>query len=89
MLMGMKKRMQVLFDEAEYAKILRLTRRKGVPLAEWVRESLRAALREEPGKDTERKLAAIRAAARLKFPVGDIDGMLAEIEAGYAEEAKP
>ena len=31
----------------------------------------------------EKKLAVIRAAAKYKFPAGDIEQMLAEIEQGY------
>ena len=37
-----------------------------------------------PGpRSVEEKLRAVRAAARLDFPTGDIDKMLREIEQGY------
>ena len=79
----MSKRMQVLFDEAEYERMQALARRRGLTLAEWVRQALRGASRQEPEGDLDRKLAAVRASARHEFPTADIDEMLGEIEAGY------
>ena len=52
-------------------------------VAEWVRQTLRAARRREPVGDTARKLSAIRAAARHAFPTADIGDMLRDIERGY------
>jgi len=75
--------MQVLFDEAEYERMQALARRRGVTLAEWVRQALRAACRQEPEGDLDRKLAAVRAASRHEFPTAEIDRMLQEIESGY------
>ena len=83
----MSKRMQVLIDEAEYRRLQRAARRQGMTLAEWVRQVLRAACREVSATGPERKLAAIRAAARHSFPIGDIDQVNAEIERGYLGEA--
>jgi hypothetical protein len=37
----------------------------------------------------EKKLAAIRAAARHESPTSDIDTMLAEIERGYSAGQQP
>lgn len=85
----MSKRLQVLIDETEYAVFHETARRNGMTLAEWVRQALRAANRQEPGASAERKLAAIRHAAGLRFPVSDIDEMLADIEAGYGEGVAP
>ncbi|MHC4470630.1 MAG: antitoxin [Planctomycetota bacterium] len=79
----MSKRMQVLFEEEEYCRIQEAARRRGLTLAEWVRQSLRAACRQEPEGDVDRKLEAIRAAARHDSPTADIERMLAEIESGY------
>ena len=79
----MSKRLQVLLDEKEWADIQRAARLKRITVAEWVRQSLRAARRREPQRDSERKLKAIRAAAVHSFPTGDIDQMLGEIERGY------
>jgi hypothetical protein len=77
--------MQVLVDDAEYRRIQRAARRQGLTLAEWVRKALRAAYREEPLGDREKKLAAVRSAAAHEFPTADIDRMLGEIAAGYGE----
>jgi hypothetical protein len=79
----MSKRLQVLFDEAEYRQLQRLAQRKGVSVAEWVRHAIRAAAREQPAKNPDTKLEAVRSAARHRFPTADIDRMLAEIEQGY------
>ncbi len=77
--------MQVIIDDGEYRRIQRIARRQGLTLAEWVRKALRAAYREEPLGDRSKKLAALRAAVRHEFPTADIDQMLGEIAAGYAE----
>lgn len=76
--------MQVLFDEPEYRRVVRVARARGMTVSEWVRHALREAAREEPTIDRGRKLAAIRAAAACSFPSGDIDEMLADIERGRA-----
>ncbi|MFI5180717.1 MAG: antitoxin [Thermoanaerobaculia bacterium] len=80
----MSKRLQVLFDETELREIQRAARVRRVTMAEWVRQTLRAARRREPLGDIEKKRASIRSAARHSFPTADIDRMLAEIERGYA-----
>lgn len=79
----MSKRLQVLIDDPEYQRIRRAARGSGKTVAEWVREALRGALRVLPSGDTDKKLAAIRAAARHEFPTGDIEQMIAEIQRGY------
>ena len=83
----MTKRMQVLIEDGEYQRIRRVARRRGMTLAEWVRQALRAAYREEPLGDRDKKLAAIRAAAKHEFPTADIDQMLAEIASGYDDSS--
>jgi hypothetical protein len=82
----MSKRLQVVMSEAEFRGYQKLARRKGVPLSEWVRRVLRRARRTELAAPADRKLAAIRAAARHAFPAPDIDRMLAEIERGYHQD---
>jgi hypothetical protein len=77
------KRMQVLFEETEYRRIVRLAKRQGMTLAEWVRQTLRYAYQQEPLGDRDKKLAAVRTAATHEFPTADIDQMLAEIASGY------
>ncbi len=76
-------RLQVVMDEAELADYRRLAGREGITLAEWVRQKLRRASREEPTADVDGKLAAVRAAAVNAFPAPGIDQMLVEIELGY------
>ena len=61
----------------------RVARRHGMTLAEWVRQALRTAFREEPLGGQDKKLASVRAAAVHEFPTADIDQMLDEIARGY------
>ena len=79
----MSKRLQVLVDEKEYREIQQVARRSRMTVAEWVRQALRLARRREPLRDAERKLEAVRAAAKHEFPTGEIDQILSEIERGY------
>lgn len=85
----MSRRLQVLLDDAELAEVRRAARRQRLSTAAWVRLALRAARRTEPGGDSRKKLAAVRAAARNAFPTADIGNMLAEIERGYAGGSLP
>jgi len=70
-------------DELE--SIRAAARERGMTVSEFVRETLREARRKVATGDTERKLAAIRAADRHAYPTADIDQMLGEIERGYGE----
>jgi len=79
----MSRRLQVLLNEADMEEFQRIAERHQLTLAEWVRQTLRAARRQEPRIDTERKLKAIRAASKHSFPSAEVEGMLAEIERGY------
>lgn len=81
----MSKRLQVLFEESELDEVRRVAERHHMTVAEWVRQALRAARRQEPKRAAQEKLDAIRRAAEHDFPSGDIDQMLAEIERGYLE----
>ena len=83
----MSKRLQVLIDDVEYKQFQRLAKRRGMTVAEWVRQALRAAFREEPLGSTEKKLAVVRAAVKQEVPTADIDRMLDEISAGYGPSA--
>jgi hypothetical protein len=80
----MSKRLQVVFDDAEYRELQKLARKRGMTVSDWVRRALDLARRREPGREAGRKISAVREAARHSYPVGDIDDMLAEIERGYA-----
>lgn len=79
----MSKRLQVLFDEGEYREIQRIARRHRMTVSAWVRQVVRELRRREPAREPDRKLQAVRAAARSEFPTADIEQMLAEIERGY------
>jgi len=85
----MAKRLQVIMKDPEYREIQHAARARRMSIAEWVRQALELARRQEPLGDVEKKLAAIRAAARHEFPAGDIDTMLAEIESGYGTGPRP
>lgn len=78
----MTQRLQVLLDDAEFAEIRRIARRHRMTVAEWVRQALRAARRDEPRYDTERKLSVLREAATYNYPTAEIDEILADIDRG-------
>jgi len=84
--MAMSKRLQVLVAEPEWRAIQKAARAQRTTVAEWVRQSLRAARQQQPLGDAGRKLDVVRAAARYDYPVADIDQMLKEIERGYQRE---
>jgi hypothetical protein len=83
------KRLQVLFDEPEWREIQRAARAERTTVAEWVRRALRAARRATSSADVDKKLAAIRTAARHELPTADIDQMNQEIARGYLGSPKP
>lgn len=85
----MAKRLQVILQDPEYREIQRAARSRQMSIAEWVRQALAHARRREPIGDVEKKLAAIRAAARYESPTADIETMLAEIEQGYRSGHQP
>lgn len=79
----MSERLQVLLDESELAEIRRIARRHRMTVADWVRQALRAARRDEPAAEPRRKLALVREAALGAYPTADIDMMLRDVEHGY------
>jgi hypothetical protein len=85
----MAKRLQVILQDPEYREIQRVARSRRMSIAEWVRQALTAARRQEPVGDIGKKLTAIRAAAKFDFPTGDIEDMLSEIEQGYLSGDRP
>jgi hypothetical protein len=84
----MSKRLQVILQDPEYREIQRVARSRRMSLAEWVRQALDSASRQEPTGSLGKKLEAIRRAAEHDYPSGDIDTMLAEIESGYGSSAR-
>lgn len=85
----MRKRLQVLLDDAELAEVRQAAHHQRLSIAAWVRQALRAARRTEPNGDSRKKLAVVRAAALNAFPTAEIGDMLAEIERGYAGGREP
>ena len=73
----MRKRLQVLLDEAEYREIQDLARRQRLTVADWVRQALRKARIAHPNT-LDAKLRAISEASRHNFPTTDIQTMLRE-----------
>ena len=79
----MSKRLQILMPDDEYRAVASAARRRGQPITQVVRDSLRRTLAEEHDtEDPERRIAAILRFARFSGPTGDIDQILAEIERG-------
>ena len=77
----MSKRLQVLFEDAEYLEIQASAHRCRMTVAEWVRQALRRARHDHPAT-VDAKLAAVAEATRHELPTADIDVMLREIESG-------
>jgi hypothetical protein len=85
----MAKRLQVILQDAEYREVQRAARSRRISIAQWVRQALEMARRQEPLTDPDKKIAAVRAAVKHGFPTADIGQMLAEIESGYTSEPRP
>jgi hypothetical protein len=83
----MSHRLQVLLDESEMDEIRRIAKRHRLTVAEWVRQTLRAARRNEPLTDSRSKLDAVGRAARYSFPISTIEEILAEIDGADVGEA--
>ena len=71
----------MILKDSEYRKIRRVARSRHVSIAEWVRQALELARRREPLSGA--RLEIIRLTAQHQYPIGDIDVMIPEIEAGY------
>lgn len=71
----MSHRLQVLIPVSLDARITKAAQRKRQSKGEWVRTALLRALSEDRTPDPLEKLAALRG------PTGDVEQMLAEIEA--------
>ena len=63
----------MVLDDEEYREIHGVARRARLSVSEWVRQALRAARRELPSVDSDRKLQAVRAAIAYDFPTVDMD----------------
>lgn len=81
-------KLEVLLDDEELAEIRQAAERERLSLSDWVREAMRERRRRAPPADAAAKLAAIRRAAEHRFPAGDVEQMLSEIESGYLGEGR-
>lgn len=66
----------------EYQAVAKAAKRRGIPIAEVVRDSLRRTLPDDDAPPPEERIGAILQFARFAGPTGDIDQILGEIEAG-------
>ena len=73
----MRKRLQVLINDAEYRESQALARSQRVTVAEWVRQALRMARTAHPST-MKTKLRAISDASQHHFPTTDIQTILRE-----------
>ena len=78
----MRRRLQVLLEDSELRELQRIAEIKGTSVAEWVRQVLREASRQEQLGDADKKLGVVRAAVRHAFPTADIGQVLADLERG-------
>mgnify|MGYP000487918705 CR=1 FL=1 len=83
----MTQRLQVLLDDSEFDEIREIARRHRLTVAEWVRQALRLARREEPRYGLEQKLSVLREATLHAYPAGEIDEILSDIERGRSGES--
>lgn len=74
----MSHRLQVLVPEELDARIRKAAQRDRVSKGEWVRRAIETALRRPPGEGGD----PLERLASLGAPTADLDGMLAEIDAG-------
>ena len=72
----MSRRLQVLVPEALERRVRKAAQRRRMSTGAWVRQALEAALDDNRAADPLDRLASLGA------PTGDIDQILAEIEAG-------
>ena len=73
--------LQVSLSEEDYCDLKAIASRHGQSVDDWARDALLKA-RNEQSHTVESKLKAIAEAAKHSFPSGNIDDLLAEIEAG-------
>jgi hypothetical protein len=71
-------RLSVTLAEDEFSCIRRLARFDGVSVSEWVRRTLRAAVRERSSRRPAEKLAAMRELLKMNLPTCDIEQMIRE-----------
>ena len=85
----MSKRLQVILEDAEMEGVRRVAGSQHMTVAEWVRQALRRAMKEQPLYDATKKIQVVREAARHSYPAGEIDDMLGEIARGQQVGLEP
>jgi len=75
----------VVLDEEEMRELRSVAQAHHLTVAEWVRQALRRARREQPVMDGERKIQCVRESAAYAYPTGDIEDLLEDIERGRLE----
>jgi hypothetical protein len=68
----------VILKDPEYREIQRVARSRHMSIAEWVRQALDSARRQEPVGSVGKKLEAVRRAAQCQYPVSDTSLTLAK-----------
>jgi hypothetical protein len=81
----MSKRLQVVMSDDEYRAVERVARRWEQPVAEVVRASLKRTVEDARERLPEERIAAVLRFARFEGPTGDIQSLLADIEAGRSQ----
>lgn len=76
-------------SDDEYRAVERIAKRWEQPIAEVVRASLKRTVEDARERLPEERIAAVLRFARFEGPTGDIESLLADIEAGRSEVAKP
>ena len=75
----MSSRLQILVSEALDSEVRKAAERARLPMGAWVRRAIEEKLEREDAGLPPDPLAAL---GELRAPTGDIEAMLAEIEAG-------
>lgn len=78
----MSKRLQILVSEEEAEQFRRSAAREHTSLSQWARRAMHDLRAREAGKSPEQKLRAVTRALECAHPTGDMEQLLAEIEAG-------
>ncbi len=78
----MSKRLQVLLPDSDYKIVHKISRLLNKSVAEWVRETLKAAMTKDGPQNPEVRIARILRYSKHASPIGDIEKVLAEIERG-------
>lgn len=79
----------MLLEDIEMAGLRAAAEGQQMTVAEWVRQALRKAMREQPVYDVRKKIEVVREAARHNYPAGEMDDMLREIDRGRQDGLEP